>query len=335
MHDMLRSADFSNVARIKELLTQHYSGLESSLVSSPLRYALNLSTSGLSGPLHISKQWYGLDYFWAIRDLMQDFESKASELIEKFQSFQHSVLGLEGAHLILSCDSDSYKTLTSQDFYGLHDLEVRTSKPWKPSYTPPAVASQARIIASPVAFTAASFASVAYNHPAAPHLSIASNIFANKVLHKRIREQGGAYGGRASDNPTAATFSFYAYRDPNLASTLDAFHEAVDIVVKGDFDAQTLESAKLEVVQDLDNPVSPGSRAMTAYSWQRTGRTQEVRQQFRDRLLSATKEDVQNATKEFLAPGLDNASVVTFAGRELLDREVPNLRIKPFPIEPV
>ncbi len=78
------------------------------------------------------------------------------------------------------------------------------------NYSLPAVSSQARILASPVAFTAYAIPSISYTHSAAPALLIASLLLGNKVLHHRIREQGGAYGAGASYNPLWGHFSFHS-----------------------------------------------------------------------------------------------------------------------------
>jgi Zn-dependent M16 (insulinase) family peptidase len=141
------------------------------------------------------------------------------------------------------------------------------------------------------------------------------------TLHTCIREQGGAYGGGGVSNPMSGNFYFYSYRDPNIASTLRAFEEAIQTVLKGDFDDLDLEEAKLEMIQTLDSPISPGSRAELAYSWWREGKTQEVRQAFRNRMLALTREDIIEAVRTIILPQMGKGATVVFAGKELLEKE--------------
>ena len=126
---------------------------------------------------------------------------------------------------------------------------------------------------------------VPYTHPDAAPLTVASYIMDNKTLHSLVREQGGAYGGGSSCQPLSGTFQFFAYRDPNLSKTLDAFKTAVDAIEAGKFEELDIEEAKLEMIQKMDSPLSPGVRAMTTYCQEREGRPNEIRQVFRDRVV--------------------------------------------------
>ena len=144
-------------------------------------------------------------------------------------------------------------------------------------------ASQGRTISSSVAFTAKSIKSVSYTHPAAPALSLAAFLLENMSLILILREIGGAYGGGASNSPMSAMFYFYAYRDPNILSTLAAFDMALVELLKGNFDEQDLLEAKFEMIQAMDTPIAPGSRGDVAYEWLREGKPHVVRQAFRDR----------------------------------------------------
>lgn len=255
--DMIVSADFTDAARLKELLMQHLHGLENSIQHSSLRYAINLAARGYSIPSKIISAWYGLDYFWSLQEIVKDFDQNPKPLIEKLQRIQHYTLGSEGAHLVLSCDPESIERLKKEDFYGLGEIPSKSFPPWKGEYPPAEKLSQARIITSPVAFTAMLFPSVPYTHKFAAGLSLASEIMENNTLHKKIREQGGAYGCGAVNGVLSGQFYFYSYRDPHLKATLKAFHDAVHSLIARKIDDKDIEEAKLGLFQDLDAPTPP------------------------------------------------------------------------------
>lgn len=133
----------------------------------------------------------------------------------------------------------------------------------------------------------------------------------------------------------SGNFYFYSYRDPAIAQTLKAFDEAIQIGLDGGFSESELEEAKLEMVQGLDAPISPGSRGEVAYGWWREKRTTEVRQAFRDRLLALTSQDVIDAIANEIAPNAKRGATVVFAGRELLEKENETLKSEGLPTLPI
>ena len=330
--DMIVGADFTDTGRLKELLMQHLHGLENNIQHSSLRYAVSLAARGFSTASKISNTWYGLDYYWWLKETVRELEKDALPLIENLQRIQDYCLGAQGAHLVLSCDQESLDRLKAESFYGLEDIPTKKLPPWKSNYEAAEKLSQARIISSPVAFTAMLFPSILFTHPHAAALSIASEIMENRTLHKKIREQGGAYGCGAVNAMLAGQFYFYSYRDPHLKATLKAFQEAIQgLASKKIFEKDIIE-AKLGLFQDLDAPTPPGSRAITAYSRMRGGRSPEVRQRFRKALFHCKKEEIQQVAKEILLPGLDQSVIVSFASKELLEKENALLKEKALPV---
>jgi len=334
IHDMIVSADFTDKARLKELIRKHHSGLESGLTSRAMRYAINLSASGVSLPSHISNLWHGIKYLLFIREIAKDFDNKADALIERMEQMQNSLLCLENPHLVITCTKKQYDLMKKENFYGLLDTPQKKAEPFSPTFAHSTTEPQGRTISSPVAFTAKVFPTVSFTDKRAPYLSLAAHLFDNKTLHPKIREQGGAYGGGAVSNTSSGLFYFYAYRDPNITSTLRAFDDSIASVAKGDFTDTDLEEAKLEMIQAIDTPIAPGSRGDTAYSWWREGKSVKVRQTFRDTLLKASREDIIEVTKELISVQAKKGSPVVFAGRELLEKENDSLT-KPLKIEAI
>ncbi|MBA2727222.1 MAG: insulinase family protein, partial [Parachlamydiaceae bacterium] len=319
--DMVLYIDFQDLHRLREVIMKHFTALQSSLHQNALRYAVNLSASCLDVPSKIANEWYGLSYYWKIKKLAENFDREGPALQAKLLQIHEKLLCLENPNLVITCDSEMYNEFKTHRFYGLAELPTKAFKPWTGIYPLTPINPQGRIISSPVAFTAKVLKTVSYSHPDAPALNIAAFLCDNLVLHAKVREQGGAYGGGAVCNSMAANFYFYAYRDPNLSSTLQAFKEAIDEIASGNFDEEDLNAAKLEMIQALDLPVSPGSRGDLAYGWLREGKPQVRRQKFRNAILSLTPEDVTAAVKSHLQPYFDTGITVSFANQELLDKE--------------
>jgi len=337
-NDLATSIDFSDVSRLKEVIHKQHAAQQSHFAQNSLKYAINLSAIGLDEASRIANLWYGLEYYETIKELSQNFHQHESWLVEKLNFLKQQILGNDSPNLVISSDASMYDTLKGHGFYGLKDLATTRGKPWNSNYPMVPSRSQGRFIASPIAFTSKVFKTVSYTHPDSPALNIASYLFDNLTLHTRLREQGGAYGGGAVSTPMAGNFYFYSYRDPNIVSTLDAFEESIQLILKGKFDSSDIEEAKLEMVQALDSPVAPGSRADLAYGWKREGKTTEVRQAFRDRTLSLTRKDIIKAVERHVVSAFNEAATVVFGGKELLEKENAKLVAagkKPLPLETV
>lgn len=320
LQDFATSADLGDRLRLKEILLKHYTNLEGTLSQSALKYALNLSAAPLNHPSYVASLWYGLDYYHMVRKLARNFDAEVSSLVEKLKALQKKLLS-PAPELVLGCDKSQYELLKEHQFYGLTGIATEVKDAWSCDLKLPFIEPQGRIIASPVAFLAKVFPTVSYLHPDAPALNLAACIFDNVTLHKKIREEGGAYGGGAVSNALSGNFYFYSYRDPHITTTLEAFEEAIQSVERGQFDEGDLEEAKFETIQHLDAPVAPGSRADVAYSRIREGKTDALRKDFRKRLLAASCEDIEEAVSRHIRPHFEKGAVVAFAGKELLEKE--------------
>lgn len=321
MKEMATSCDFQDRARLRELIGKLYTGLEHSLVRNALPYATSIASAGISIASQIAESWWGLTFLHAIRELNGALEERMDGLIAKLEQFRERLFRAEGGALVISGSDPFVDEVERLDYGGLTQLDLQRSPHLSTAGELVESRSQGLVVASPVAFTCKLIPCVSYNHPDAPLLSVASRLFVDKVLHKRIREQGGAYGSGASCNPLFGTFHFYAYRDPNLATSLDAFDEAITMGAEGRFDAEELEEAKLRLLQKMDSPISPGSRALTAYGRLREGKSDAMRQKFREKILSATCDEVSEAVRTHLVKKWEGAITVAAANRDFLERE--------------
>ncbi len=322
LRDIVVSLDFSDTDRIKEVVMKHITTLDTFFVQHAIKYAIGLGASGQNISSYLSNEWFGLSHYQFMKALSENIDSELPRIVERLEWMKTHLLGLEGPDLVLTCDESHYQDMAAHQFYGFLESPRKSFEPWKGDYSVPGVGSQGRMIASQVAFSCKVLPTLPYAHPDSAALTLASHIFDNMVLHPRIREQGGAYGSGASHNPSRGFFYFYAFRDPNIASSFAAFEEAVDLVRVKAFNEERLDEAKRETLQSLDHPIPPGSRGIVAYHWLLEGKSKQARQSFRDRVLSLTREEVHRAVTEHLFPLFETAGVdVVFAGKDLLTNE--------------
>jgi len=321
--DLMKTLDFSDKERIIDLLKKQHVYLESKLTKSAMRYAHSIASSSVRKSAHLQDIFYGFTYFEMIKELSKDFDKSAEMLTQLFNGWKE--IFEQKPDLIVTCDDPEFNELKENNFYGVLDLSAKELKPFDSDFSVEEISSQARTIASPVAFTVTAFPCIGYTHEDAPALLAASHLMQNTYLHKEIREKGGAYGSGAGFSQSKGYFTFSSYRDPNLSQTLERFKKAKEC----DFDEQDLFDAKLSIIQDLDTPIKPGSYGITAYLWERNRLTYEMRDAFRTKVLNLSIDDIKKALKHI---NLDNATTVSFADKSFFDKE-NKLLTSPLPIK--
>jgi Zn-dependent M16 (insulinase) family peptidase len=317
--DFLLSARVDERKRIQEILEKHHTDLENSLSSNALEYAINRNNASISMPLAISELWYGLSYVQNIRQLVLAYPEREQSFLRKLESLKNTLLLTQNLHLIACGDNKNLMIAKENRFWGLLDVPITPAHPWICKVSALPAENLGFVIPSTVSYSASTIQTVPYTHPDAPTLAIIAQLLNNTILHKKLREQGGAYGGGASANPIAGTFTFYSYRDPNLYSTIKTFETSPQALSTNPFTDQEIAEAKLSVLQDLDTPIAPGSRAILAYSWWRKGKSHVIRQQFRDRLIAVCRNDILKTIHTYFPPV--SKPFVAFANQQLFAKD--------------
>lgn len=155
-------------------------------------------------------------------------------------------------------------------------------------------------------------------HEDAPGLAVAAELLTHRILHRRLREQGGAYGGSASYSSEDGLFTMSSYRDPRVAGTYADFSAGLEELLGSDYTQEALEEAIIGVIKRLDKPLSPYDQGMEAVRLRRRGVTFAHRKQFRERVLACTLEQVLRAADLWLKQGTPSrAAAVTTADQDL------------------
>ena len=145
-------------------------------------------------------------------------------------------------------------------------------------------------------------------------LSVLAGVLRNGYLHTAIREKGGAYGAGATQDNANGCFKFYSYRDPRVEGTFADFEKSVDWVLERATGDDLVEQAVLGLIGGMDRPGSPAGEAKQAFHMDRGGRTREIRQNFRERLLSTSWADVQRVANQYLKGQAGSKAVIAPRG---------------------
>lgn len=308
LSDTLHSCRFDELARIKELMEQILSRREQGITSQGHSLAMGAACARMSPLSLLSHQSTGLEGLLQLKQLVKSLEKPArlQAFVDELRDVHAAVRQGKLQYLLVAEGSEEERlqqslatvwsnstAASNTSVFSLPPVRERVQEAW--------------LTSTQVNFCSLAFPTVASGHDDSAALTVLAGFLRNGFLHRAIREQGGAYGGGASQDSGAAAFRFYSYRDPRLAETLDDYRRAVDWMLTADHDYAQLEESILGVISSLDKPASPAGSAKQAFHNELFGRTKDERAQFRARVLEVSIEELKAVTQRYLTG--DNASI--------------------------
>jgi Zn-dependent M16 (insulinase) family peptidase len=321
VQELLHQSDFSDLNRLKNLLLEYRAGLESMVVRNGHRLAISLASRNLSYTRRQSEIWNGVHQLQTIKGLVDGLNDDKLKSISLDLAAIGETLFRRRNFKIALIGEDSTRPEVRAD---AHALVNGLSGNQEHGFKAPAITLDTGNIregwstSSAVSFVALAFEAVRMEHEDAAALSIISKILRSMYLHREIREKGGAYGGFALYSPEDGLFCFASYRDPHIVSTLKAFENAAAFLRSGSFGEDDVNEAILQVCSEVDKPDPPGPAARKAFYRSILFLTDDMRAQYKSRLLNLTRDQVIQAAERYFNADEANKAVAVISGEEKL-----------------
>jgi Zn-dependent M16 (insulinase) family peptidase len=312
MHDTLHTVRFDETDRIRDLIAQQRARRDQSITGNGHGLAMAAACAGMSPLAQLNHQLSGLagiDSLRALDDRLRDpqeldaFAAQLGDLHSKLKSTPMQFLAIAEDHRVAEVVEAATAIWTADNpdsqavGFELQPIRERRGEIW--------------LTNTQVNFCARAYPTVPVQHPDAAALTVLGGVLRNGFLHRAIREQGGAYGGGASQDSGVAAFRFYSYRDPRLAETLQDFDAAVTWMLETPHEYRALEEAILGVIGSMDKPSSPAGEAKQHFHNRLFGRSHDQRELFRRQILAVSLDDLRRVTETYLQPELASTAVVT------------------------
>ena len=300
LKETLQECRFDETQRVRDLVAQLRIRRQQGVVSAGHSQAMRCASQNISAAANLSYTMSGLATINWLQELDDSLADAANltALCDKLASIQ-SQLANQPMQVVSVAESQHQLTIadTLQNSFAEQLGSADSQLDW--AYTGGAV-KQLWTTNTQVNYCARAYSTVPSNHEDAPALVILGDILRNGYLHRAIREQGGAYGGGASQDNNSGCFRFYSYRDPRSVDTFADYDGAITWAAEGNINAQHLEEAVLGVIGSLDKPGSPAGEALATFQNNLHNRTPNVRKAFRQRLLKVTLEDISKVVRVYL-----------------------------------
>ena len=301
---------FTEHKRIAELIAQSNAAAQRSITGRGHGLAMSCAAQGMSPIARLSHASSGLGGIKALQALDDSFKEAArleqfcaelTQLHEQLRSTPFDVLSIGE-------ERERFSIGEKLETIALNSQTPGTAINWAP------VREQNRqiwVCNSQVNFCARAYPTVSSGHADTAALTVLGGVLRNGYLHTAIREQGGAYGGGASQDNATGCFKFYSYRDPRMIETLDDFDASIRWLLDTPPPPEKVEEAILGVVGSIDKPSSPAGRAKQHHHDLFFGRTPEVLNAFRQSVLEVSSADLIRVAERYLTPEKASTAVVS------------------------
>ncbi len=290
MKEMLTETVYQNPARIREILLERKSGLESRYTDMAQGAAVKRASSYFSEVGVAMELLDGIAYYEFISDLLADFEARKEEVVQKLTEVYACIFAKDVMMLSVTADAEGYKMVKEQcePLFAAFAQEAKGSS----LVLTPEKKNEGFVTPGQVQYVccAGNFRDAGAEYTGA--YEVLRTAMSYGYLWNQVRVLGGAYGAAlmALENGRMA---FYSWRDPHLTRTMKVYEDAVDYIANFEADEAEMTKYVIGTMSNVDMPRNPrmeGERGLTAYL---TGRTFDSVQKHRDEILNITVEDMR------------------------------------------
>lgn len=326
IQEILLTSDFGDTKRLREIIAEGKSRLQSQMTAAGHRVAANHAMSYGSASGALDDEISGISFYRLIADIDEHFDEKKDELVEKLTTLARMVFRTENLTVDFigaSKEAQKLAPYVEELKSKLYNCEVRRQK-YIPSFSRK---NEGFMTAGQVQYVCRAGNFRKKNLPYTGALRVLKVMMGYEYLWVNVRVKGGAYGCMCSFSRSGDSY-FVSYRDPNLSRTVDIYEKAADAVASFDADERTMTQYVIGAISDLDVPMNPAAKGLFALSAYMTGVTEETLQRERNEILGAEPEDIRALSEYIKAFMSDNFFCVVGNAGRIREEEKKFLKIE-------
>ena len=290
LHDILLLPDFDNRERFRQIVLEHKSEMETSLVPRGHAAVISRLKAHYNEAHWVGEQMGGVDAIFHVRRLADRIDADWPKVLRQLRRIHETLL--DRRHLVfnVTVDPDSMPGVLEALAGLIGQLPSRgtfASRTWE---SPARTTSEALLAPSQVNYVgcAANLFDTGYTlHGSA---LVITRYLQTAWLWEKIRVQGGAYGGMCSFDQRSGAFVFASYRDPNLAASLEVYKATGAYLENLQLSDDELTRALIGTIGQLDAYQLPDAKGYSSALRYLIDYTDQERQQLRDEVLATTQE---------------------------------------------
>ena len=327
--EILRHSQLDDVDRIKDVVTRHHSRLSANVKRDGLGYARTRLFSYTTKAGMFNELTGGLEYYWFISDLVENFDARQVGLINELKIVSDLLFNKKNLIASTTCSGDAINVFRSE----LKGFSKSLGRQ-KPVFLDWDLTSKSKneglMAASKVQYVVqgADFTDLGYRWDG--KIRVLNQIVSREWLNNQVRVIGGAYGGFARFAPTGQVY-FGSYRDPNLSSTLENHAKTPNFLSTLDIDQNEMTRFIIGTISGMDQPQTQSQRGNTAVARYFTKLTQEQLQAERNAVLTTSLEDIKSYGK-MISDIIENSPLCVYGNEDKL-KQNKNIFEKLIPVD--
>lgn len=316
IEEVLLKTSFKDKKRLKELLLEMKAKTQASFVSAGHSLAAGRALSYFSVGNKISEELKGMSQYRFIEDLVENFDSKADELIKMLEKVCANVFVKE--RLMVDYTGTKKGLAEVIEISNLLCEKLPAATPKEDVLLAPKceVLNEAFKTSGQVQFVCRAGNFAKRGLPYTGTLKVLRVMLGYDYLWNNVRVKGGAYGCMCNFMRNGDGY-FVSYRDPNLLKTVETYEKIGDYLRNFTADERTMTKYIIGTISDLDSPLSPAAYGAYCLNAHISNITEEDIQKDRDEVLAVTENDIQKLAEYMEAILNDKCICVVGTGSKI------------------
>ena len=308
---ILTQTDFSDKARLLEIVRQMRDGLQQQIVNSGSSAAMLRASAALNAASACTERCSGVTFYRWLCELERGFDARADELIKTLESLCRTLFVTARMRLSVTGGSEQSARTVQDSLLDALPAGQAAGEPQRVQCLP--VRKEGIVIPSEVSFGAACGDLRAYTG----QLRIACRAVSLGYYWNEIRVQGGAYGTGLNVRETGVV-SAYTYRDPDCARSRAAIGRTAAYLEAAAASGEAQDVNIIGAISDAEPLLSPRLQGAVADTWLLKGMRYEDRCRLRHEMLDA-KPELFAACAGTIGHALDTGAVCILGPRSQLE----------------
>ena len=316
--EILFTTKLSDTKRIKEIISELATKMESRIPSSGNVFAANRAMSYVNPQMRYKESAEGIEYFDFLRDFDKHYLSKKDTLVKQLTRALHCIFRKENLTVGLTGQFD-FKALLEDEFAEFGKELFKEPCVKSVPNLPMGKLNEGIKTSSKVQYSAAVGSFYSPKRPFTGALNVLKTIFSYDYLWVNVRVTGGAYGCGCGFTRDGYGY-FTSYRDPHLKDTYEVYQKAADYVKDFDVDDRDMRKYIIGTISSMDQPLEPvslGDRSFVAYQ---SGITIETLAHERQQVLNCSQEDIR-ALAPYIQAIIDTQAICTIGNEAKIEAE--------------
>ena len=292
--EILTQTRFDSPELIRELLLQTDEDARQSIISSGHRIATSRARAVLTADAAVRELVAGFEGYRRQHERVQDLDNRLPGFIAALQDLAGRTFAR--ARLIASVTSEEETPLETL-LNALPEGSAPACEEMRFALDVPA--AQGILIPAPISYSGYTLPELAKDSAA---WNVASSILSLEYLWNEVRVKGGAYGAGAAAS-LLGEVSFYSYRDPSPARTLETDRGAAAFLRAYCAQKPALDRYIISTIAQGEPLLSDASRGALADTLWMRGVTEAQRAENRRRTLAMTAGDIEGLCDALEKPG--------------------------------